>query len=110
MALVGLSGCTGAAYGPRVEKSVIPSVGVGCRLVRNLAVLILQTNPLYGCILGAVVDGLVLGGVRNGEYVTEAVVDAVYLVKPVHGGRAPYVHDGIAGSGGEQHCAIIGQG
>lgn len=87
---------------------MIPPVGVALRVLADPTARIFQASPLDGGVLSSIVQGLVLRGICDREYVAKRVVCAVNLVEACHGPWAPYVDNGIARAG-EKERAVIGQ-
>lgn len=108
VALVGGSRRAGATNSFGIKEAVVSSVWMARAVVGHATVGVLETSPLNGGILGAVVDSLVLGRVGDGEDIAKRVVGAVDLVETLHGFGTPDVDDGVAGAGKEQG-PIVGE-
>ncbi|KAH6609929.1 hypothetical protein Trco_003275 [Trichoderma cornu-damae] len=90
----------------RVEESMASPVGMPLGLGGDPYARIAQADPLYGHVLRADVERVVLRAVRRGEDVADIVV-AVDLVEAAERLRTPHVDDGVAGA--REQVAAVGR-
>lgn len=96
-----------AADGLGVEEPMVAPVRVLLRAGADDGAGVAEAHPLDRGILGAEVQGVVLGAVGGAEDVTD-VVGAVDLVQVAQRLGAPDVDDGVAGAG-EEEVAVGGE-